>query len=403
MGSVAAPTRTAPAASPSAAPVQQNAPARKLHVPVPRLHKEVAKPLAEIVRRRDHEHFREMFEDLVNMGVSDVHIQRSKLNGTLTVEARLDGTMQLVHSYRGAEAVTIHNALKTGSGMTSGFNIVPEDGSYEVPIDGYPYRARVATLPLFDGGEELTFRLPQTGQIRGLDELGFTDDNLDATKALLNIPGGMVVFAGPTGEGKSMTALSSLLYLRELEDGVFITLEDPVERVVPGFKQVQVRQDVEGADFAAMMKYVVRSDPNVLFVGEIRDRATASAAVEIAKSGIRVIATIHAKNNISGFMRLVKMADEDPLSVLESVNGIVSQRLVPRLVEGSERFAGRYPIHEVTQNSEALTDALIENASRRSISAAAAGTSTTFNQNVEELVLAGVTTAEAARKVVRDV
>lgn len=102
-------------------------------------------------------------------------------------------------------------------------------------------------------------------------------------------------------------------------------------------------------------------------------------------------------------MRLIGLADETPLSVLDSINGIISQRLVPRLVPGTDRFSGRYPIHEVTMNSDALTDALVANASRASIRAAAAPTSTTFKQNVEELVADGITTLEEAKKVVRNV
>lgn len=367
------------------------------------LHKELTRPLSEIIARPGAQGFKEMFRQLITAGASDVHIRRSILNDSLAVEARVDGVMQDVHLFTGREAATIHTLLKTDSKMSSGVNIVPEDGSYDIPIDGYPYRARAAAIPLFDGGEKMTFRLPQIGDLRSLDDLGFADYNLAATKELLDVPGGMVLFAGPTGEGKSTTSLSSLMYLREQEDGVFITLEDPVERVIPGFEQVEVRQDVEGASFGDMMKYIVRSDPNVLFIGEIRDTATATAAVEIAKSGIRVLATIHAKDNISAFMRVTEMADAPPLSVLESVNGIVSQRLVRRLVTGTQRFSGRYPIHEVTKNSVPLTDALIANESRESIQAAAAKTSTTFKRNIDDLIAAGITTLAEARKVVRDV
>jgi len=385
-----------------ATPAVSAAPAHTVR-PVAAMHKELTKPLSELVRKRGPNEFRDLFRDLVSHGVSDVHMTRSELNQTLTVEARLDGVMQVVHVYTGVEAQTIVTKVKTDSKMSSGDNLVPEDGNYELPIDGYPYRARAVALPLFDGGERIVFRLPQIGDLRSLGELGFTEANLQATKDLLSIPGGMTLFAGPTGEGKSTTSLSSIKHLRELDSGVFITLEDPVERVIPDVAQIEVKEEIEGAGFGDMMKYLVRSDPNVLFIGEIRDTATATAAVEIAKSGIRLLATIHATNNVSAFLRLIEMADATPLSVLESVNGIISQRLVRRLVPGTDRFAGRYPIHEVTKNSEELIDALIKNASRTEITAAAAATSTTFKQNVDALVDAGITTREEARKVVRDV
>jgi type II secretory ATPase GspE/PulE/Tfp pilus assembly ATPase PilB-like protein len=367
------------------------------------MHAELTRPLSELIPRRSSKDFNRLFEDLVAHGVSDVHMTRSGTNGTFTVEARVDGKKQRVHVYEGVEATTICTLIKTDSKMTTGANLVPEDGSYILPINGYDYRARAVALPLHDGGERIVFRLPQTGDLRPLAELGFTAANFEAMKKLLDIPGGMTLFAGPMGEGKSTTSLSSLEYLRGEDDGVVITLEDPVERVVEGLTQMEVNEDVAGAGFADMMKYLVRSDANVLFIGEIRDPVTATAAVEIAKSGRRVIGTIHATDNISAFMRLIGLANETPLSVLDSVNGIVSQRLVPRLVPGTARFAGRYPIHEVTINSDELTDALVANVSRASIRAAAAPTSTTFKQNVAELVADGITTLEEAKKVVSNV
>lgn len=368
------------------------------------MHEELGKPLSELVPRRGSQDFHRVFQDLVAHGVSDVHMTRSGGDRpTFTVEARVDSKKQLVHVYEGVEAKAIANRIKTHAKMATDKNLVPEDGSYILPIDGYEYRARAVALPLHDGGERIVFRLPQTGPLRPLDELGFTSTNFAAVQELLAIPGGMTLFAGPMGEGKSTTSLSSLKYLLKQEDGVIITLEDPVERVVEGLTQMEVNEDVEGAGFGDMMKFLVRSDFNALFIGEIRDPATATAAVKIAKSGRRVIATIHATDNISAFMRLIGMANETPLSVLDSVNGIISQRLVPRLVPGTPRFAGRYPIHEVTTNSDALTDALVANASRTSIRAAAAPTSTTFKQNVDELIADGITTLDEAKKVVRHV
>ncbi|MCI4659778.1 GspE/PulE family protein [Cryobacterium zhongshanensis] len=367
------------------------------------MHAELVTPLSEVITRRDALDFSDVFRDLVAHGVSDVHMMMSGSDGRLRLEARVDGKKQLVHEYEGVEAKKIITLLKTRAKMATDVNKVPEDGSYALPIDGFPYRARAVRLPLFDGGEHLVFRLPQTGRLRTLDELGFTAKNLTATKELLDIPGGMTLFAGPTGEGKSTTSQSSLMYLRDQDNGVIITLEDPVERVMPGVSQMEVQEEVEGAGFGDMMRFLVRSDANVLFVGEIRDRATATAAVEIAKSGRRVIATIHATDNVSAFLRLISMVDDTPLSVLESVNGVVSQRLVPRLIPGTNRFSGRYPIHEVTANSDELTDALIESTSRTHIRSAAAATSTTFKETVAELVSDGITTLEEVRKVVRNV
>jgi type II secretory ATPase GspE/PulE/Tfp pilus assembly ATPase PilB-like protein len=364
---------------------------------------EMTRPLSEVIARRGPKDFNELFKDLVAHGVSDAHLTRSGVDGSLSIEARVDGIKQFVHKYEGSEAKTLSTLIKTDAKMTTDANLVPEDGSYDLPIDGYPYRARAVRVPLFDGGERLIFRLPNTGKLRRLPELGFSEANLAATQGLLDVPGGMTLFAGPTGEGKSTTSLSSLLYLQDQDDGVIYTLEDPVERIMPGMSQMEVNEDVEGAGFGDMLRFLVRADPNVLFIGEIRDRATATAAVEIAKTGRRVIATIHATDNISAFLRLVGMANDTPLSVLESINGIVSQRLIPRLVPGTDRFSGRYPIHEVTTNSDELTDALIQSTSRKAIREAAALSSTTFKETTAELVAAGITTRAAVKKLVRNV
>lgn len=367
------------------------------------MHAEIRETLRTLVPKRPPLEFSEMLTDLVRLGISDVHVTLSVLKRTLTVEGRVDDDMQHVHTYTGVEATTLHTRLKTDSKMVTGANMLPEDGNYPLPIDGYPYRARVVSMPLFDGGDKITMRLPQLGKLRPLEQLGFTARNLHATKALLDTPGGLTLFAGPTGEGKSTTAQSSLEHMRLKSGGVFITLEDPVERVLEGVAQIEVKDDVEGAGYGDMMKYLVRSDPDGLFVGEVRDRRTATSVVELAKSGVSVIATIHATNNISAFLRLMEMADATPLSVLESINGVVSQRLLKRLTSDGQRFSGRYPVHEVTANSLDLTDALIRNHSRAEILSASAATSTTFRENVDELVAAGITTYEEAKRMVRDV
>jgi general secretion pathway protein E len=366
-------------------------------------HRELTKPLSKLIPKQGAMEFSQVFKDLVSHGVSDVHMIRSGQDGTFTVEARVDGKKQLVHSYKGTEAQTIVTKIKTGAKLTTGTMIIPEDGSYPLTIDGYPYLARAVALPSFDGGERIVFRLPQVGPLRTIDELGFTATNLDRTKELLDIPGGMTLVAGPTAEGKSTTSLSMLTYLQALsDDGVVITLEDPVERVMPGMTQMEVK-DVDGARFEDMMKFLVRADANILFIAEIRDRGTATAAVELAKAGRRVIATIHAKDNVGALLRLVGLADDEPLSVLDSVNGVVSQRLVPRLVHGTDRFSGRHPIHEVTTNTDVLTDALISNTSRSAVRAAGEASSTTFKDNVRELVTNGITTYAEARKTVLNV
>ena len=337
------------------------------------------------------------FRDLVAAGVSDVHLNMNGNTKVLSVEARLDGDLELVRAIEGREATVALNMLKTRADLSTSSSLVPGDGRYELDIDGYPYRVRAVSLPLFDGGEKIVLRLPQTGTLRPLDQIGATQSNLTAIREMLSRPGGMTLIAGPMGEGKTTTAHAAIMEIGT-EGRAVIAVEDPVERVLGGVSQIEVNEEV-GAGFGHIMRFLVRADFDTLFLGEIRDAATAAAAVRMAKAGRRVISTIHATDNVTAMLRLIELSEDSPLSALDAVAGVISQRLV-RKVDPAGGYTGRHPIHEVMTVQDKLTDRLIESKSLGSIRDAAAESSTTFDQNLSELIAAGVTDQAEARRVV---
>ncbi|QNE48678.1 hypothetical protein F1C58_16605 (plasmid) [Glaciihabitans sp. INWT7] len=335
--------------------------------------------------------------DMVNAGVSDVHLNMSGIDKSLTIQARIDGDLEAIRRIEGREATVIMNMLKTSAELSTSSSLVPDDGRYELPMNGFPYRVRAVSLPLFDGGEKIVLRLPQIGELRTLDTMGATDENIAAIRELLLKPSGMILIAGPVGEGKTTTAHLALTEIGT-EGKAVIAVEDPVERVLPGVSQIEVQEEV-GAGFSDIMRYLVRSDFDTLFIGEIRDSATAAAAVRMAKAGRRVISTIHASDNVTALLRLIELSDDTPLSVLDAVSGVISQRLVKKL-DGEGGYHGRHAIHEVLLINDDLADRLIENKSLSGVRAAAAESSTTFAANLKYLVTDGVTDNDEARRVV---
>jgi type II secretory ATPase GspE/PulE/Tfp pilus assembly ATPase PilB-like protein len=336
--------------------------------------------------------------DLITAGVSDVHLNRSGITEQLTVLARIDGTLEAIKVIDGKDATQIVNKLKTRARITTTTSAVPADGRLELPMDGFPYRVRAVSLPMFDDGEKIVLRLPSVGELKPLDGIGASEDNLQAIRALLQRPNGMLLIAGPVGEGKTSTAHIAINEIGTTGKAI-ITVEDPVERVLAGVSQIEVNDDV-GAGFGHIMKYLVRADFDTLFIGEIRDAETAAAAVRMAKAGRRVIATIHATNNVTAMLRLIELSDDSPLSVLDAMNGVISQRLVKKLDHEYGGYRGRHAIHEVLSVTDAFTDRLIENKSIAAIREASSESSTTFEDNLRWLVEAGITDQSEARRVV---
>lgn len=262
--------------------------------------------------------------DAYKSGASDVHIEPRKKN--TRIRMRLDG--ELVEKMTISNAA--HKALITRIKILSDLNIaekrIPQDGRYGVIIDGNNLDLRVSTLPTIDG-EKMVIRLlgSSVQKITKLDELGMSPNDLKTFESMLKNPNGIIVVTGPTGSGKSTTLYAALDKIATPNINV-VTVEDPVEKNMEGINQVNINVKA-GLTFAAGLRSILRQDPDVIMIGEMRDGETAEIAVRSAITGHLVLSTVHTNDAISTVSRLVDMGIE-PYLVASSLVGVVAQRLV---------------------------------------------------------------------------
>lgn len=338
----------------------------------------------------------EIVKECMTLGASDLLLTSENERYGLTAAARVDGRMRPIRRVDGNQARIIVGKFRAENNLATSGTTAPEETQYPLEVDGEERKARVAVFRKADGGEAIAMRLPPSGKLRRLHELSFSDNNLDAFYSLLSSSNRMLVIAGPMGEGKTTTAQAAVMHVATDTRTVW-TVEDPVERILPGTIQLEVDPSQE-AGYDVLLPALVRSDYDTLFLGEIRDKDTAVAGVRQAKAGRQVITTIHANNNITALLRLIDLAQDSPLSVLDSVKGIVSQRLVGRLNpdwDGNspvDKYKGRVPIHEILTINDELTEAIMTNQPLSLLRGLAAHNShSTFEEELEVLVRKEIT------------
>ena len=269
-----------------------------------------------------------LLERAISSRASDIHLEPSEFD--LKIRLRIDGVLHEVDAVpRGIQAALI-SRLKILSGLDITERRVPQNGRITGGLGGRNVDLRSATLPTV-WGEKVVLRVLDTGGIDlELRKLGFTDYNYQRFSASFRKPHGMVLVTGPTGSGKSTTLYATLGEIARPEVNV-ITVEDPVEYRMDGINQVQVNHKA-GLTFAAVLPAILRSDPDVVLIGEIRDRATAQLAIEAALTGHLVLSTLHTNDAPSAIPRLVEMGIE-PFLVGSSLDAVLAQRLSRRLCE----------------------------------------------------------------------
>ena len=269
-----------------------------------------------------------LLERAITSRASDIHLEPSEHD--LKIRLRIDGVLHEVDAVpRGIQAALI-SRLKILSGLDITERRVPQNGRITKDLGGRSIDLRTATLPTV-WGEKVVLRVLDTGGIDlELRKLGFTEANYQRFSESFSKPHGMVLVTGPTGSGKSTTLYATLGVIARPEVNV-ITVEDPVEYRMGGINQVQVNVKA-GLTFAAILPAILRSDPDVVLIGEIRDRATAQLAVEAALTGHLVLSTLHTNDAPSAMPRLVEMGVE-PFLVGSSLEAVLAQRLSRRLCE----------------------------------------------------------------------
>jgi general secretion pathway protein E len=289
----------------------------------------------------DVEHLKDMASEapvirLVNLIIqrsvesraSDIHIE--PFEGRLKVRYRIDGVLQEVEAPPSHSTAAVISRIKIMAKLNIAERRVPQDGRITMRVQGKELDMRVSTVPtLF--GESVVIRLLNKESVKfDFESLGFEGETLKRLKHVLDLPHGVVLVTGPTGSGKSTTLYTALHRLNTPERKI-ITVEDPVEYQLEGINQIQVKPQV-GLDFANALRAIVRQDPDVIMVGEMRDTETVRIAVQSALTGHLVLSTLHTNDAAGGITRLMDMGVEDFL-LTSTVNGIVAQRLVRRLCQ----------------------------------------------------------------------
>jgi type IV pilus assembly protein PilB len=259
---------------------------------------------------------------------SDIHIEPQR--NRLRIRFRIDGELQEVSSIPLELHQPIVSRVKVLSSLKIDENRVPQDGRFRAVIFGRDIDFRVATFPT-PIGEKAAIRVldPTTG-LKGLEELGLVGKNFQLVKNAIDKPYGMILITGPTGSGKT-TTLYAIMQALNKDDVNIVSLEDPVEYFMDGLNQSQVKPEI-GYDFASGLRQILRQDPDVIMVGEIRDNETAALAIHSALTGHIVLSTLHTNNAVGVVPRLIDMKVE-PFLLPSSLNLMVGQRLVSRLCQ----------------------------------------------------------------------
>lgn len=368
-----------------------------------------------------------LVENAYRKNASDIHIEPFKTK--TRIRFRIDGDLVEQMSVK----ANVHSALVTRIKILAGMNIaekrIPLDGRYGVRIDGVNQDLRVSSIPTVYG-EKVVIRLLATGdeKARKITDLGMTDYNYEMFSSILRCPHGVLLVTGPTGSGKSTTLYAALGELSKPDVNI-VTVEDPVEKKMDGINQVQIN-DKAGMTFAAALRSILRQDPDIIMIGEIRDGETADIAIRAAITGHLVLSTLHTNDAAGTIMRLVDMGVA-PYMVATSLIGVVAQRLVKllcphckekiilddpadlRLIGKEERtavyaprlggcrecngtgFKGRTAIHEIIVTGNDIKELISKNATAEEISDKARKNGTRLlRENVAEMVLAGTTTMD---------
>lgn len=341
-------------------------------------------------------------EDLLKMAVSrrasDIHIE--PMQDKTRIRLRVDGMLQVLCDLSKSHQDGVVSRIKVLGEMDITEKRLPQDGHLEKAIENRLIDLRISTMPTVHGEKVVVRILDKTTTFSSLDKLTFTDENLTAYRNLFRSPHGIVLVTGPTGSGKSTTLYATLNELNKPETNI-ITIEDPVEYQLEGVNQIALNTKA-GLTFANGLRAIVRQDPDIIMVGEIRDEETARIAVQAALTGHLVLSTLHTNSAVGAITRLLDMGIE-PYLLASCLRGVVAQRLVRRVCSKCEAcgcedcfgtgYNGRLAVQEVMTVNEEIRHLITNRAGENDILAAAErnGFVSLHDDGVKK-VLAGATT-----------
>ena len=264
-----------------------------------------------------------ILQKAVLLNASDIHIE--PFEKLLKIRMRVDGSLKEINTYN----IELHSQLSTLIKLLAGMNIaekrLPQDGRIDKDIDNNIVDLRISTIPTVHGEKIVIRILNRNTFFKSKYEIGFSDEAINKIKSMTSDMSGLIIVTGPTGSGKTTTLYSILNDFKNIDKNI-VTIEDPVEYKIEGINQVQVNYKY-GLDFATGLKSILRQDPDIIMIGEIRDKETAQIAIRAASTGHLVISTMHTNNSVESINRLVDMGV--PRYLISSVlKGVISQKLV---------------------------------------------------------------------------
>ena len=271
----------------------------------------------------------EILIDAIRKKASDIHFDPTPT--ILKVRIRIDGELIDYAYVPQAVKKNLTTRIKIIAGMNITESRLPQDGAVKSTIDGTTLDLRVSSLPIVDGEKIVIRILDYSMSLQGLETLGLSDTNLEKVKKMIQTPNGIILTTGATGSGKSTTVYAILQKLNTTERNI-ITVEDPVEMKISGLNQVQVMSEI-GMTFANALRSILRQDPDIVMIGEIRDDETARIAVRASITGHLVLSTLHTNNSLNTIERLLDM-DVERYLLGSALTGIISQRLAKKWREG---------------------------------------------------------------------
>lgn len=274
-----------------------------------------------IIRLVDH-----IVAEGITSRASDIHLEPEE--GGVAVRYRIDGVLRQTMVLPRAAGIPLVSRIKIMSGLDIADRLRPQDGRARVAVNGVPVDLRVSTLPASHGEKVVVRILDQRATVLSLDGMGLRTDELERIRTLLQMREGVILVTGPTGSGKTTTLYSALRQIQTRGVNI-VTVEDPVEYRLQGVVQVQVHEKA-GLTFAAALRSILRQDPDVVLVGEVRDRETAATAVQASLTGHLVLTTLHTIDAASSITRLTDIGVEN-YKLAAALKGIIAQRLLRRV------------------------------------------------------------------------
>ncbi|MDD5328033.1 MAG: ATPase, T2SS/T4P/T4SS family [Phycisphaerae bacterium] len=269
-----------------------------------------------------------LLSQAVKSRASDIHVEPQEKS--MVVRMRIDGVLRDMVPPAGNMQAAVIARIKILADMDIAERRLPQDGRLRIRASGRDIDVRVSVIPTIYGEKVVMRILDATAVSHDIDQLGFEPKRLDEFKTILSRPHGIIVVTGPTGSGKSTTLYAALNYLRDPAKNI-TTVEDPVEYRLAGINQIQVKPEIE-LDFAACLRAILRQDPDIILIGEIRDKETVEIAIKASMTGHLVLSTFHTNDAASAISRFVYMGVE-PYLLASTLNLIVAQRLVRRICD----------------------------------------------------------------------